>query len=126
MKEFIDFFLNNWILIVILGNLFAAISSIIAKIALSGSVSKPINPSVYAFYSGLGGSAVIFIALILNIWLDFLRIGSSEVVIGIISGVFLILGLWPFYLAMYRSEASRVMTLFVGSMPLFSFFKKTR
>src|SRR3989344_1515909 len=124
MKEFIDFFLNNWILIVILGNLFAAISSIIAKIALSGSVSKPINPSVYAFYSGLGGSAVIFIALILNIWLDFLRIGSSEVVIGIISGVFLILGLWPFYLAMYRSEASRVMTLFVGSMPLFTFMLK--
>src|SRR3989344_6879955 len=124
MKEFIDFFLNNWILIVILGNLFAAISSIIAKIALSGSVSKPINPTVYAFYSGLGGSAVIFIALIVNIWLDFLKIGFGEAIIGIISGIFLIFGLWPFYLAMYRSEASRVMTLFVGSMPLFTFLLK--
>ena len=71
MKEFIDFFLNNWILIVILGNFFAAISSIISKIAISGSVSKPINPTVYAFYSGLGGSVVFFAALIFNIWFDF-------------------------------------------------------
>ena len=124
MKEFIDFFFNNWILIVILGNLFAAISSIIAKVALSGSVSKPINPTVYAFYSGLGGAVVFIASLILNIWFNFLKIGFGEANTGIISGVFLILGLWPFYLAMYRSEASRVMTLFVGSMPIFTFFLK--
>ncbi|MBI2446596.1 MAG: DMT family transporter [Parcubacteria group bacterium] len=124
MKEFIDFFFKNWILIVILGNLFAAISSIISKIALSGSVSKPINPTVYAFYSGLGGSAVIFTALIFNIWFNFLKIGFEEAIIGVISGIFLIFGLWPFYLALYRSEASRVMTLFVGSMPIFTFMLK--
>lgn len=124
MKEFIDFFLKNWILIVILGNLFAAISSIIAKVALSGSVSKPINPTVYAFYSGLGGAVVFIASLILNIWFNFLKIGFGEAVIGIISGIFLIFGLWPFYLALYRSEASRVMTLFVGSMPLSTFLLK--
>src|SRR3989338_2353994 len=124
MKEFIDFFLKNWILIVILGNLFAAISSIIAKVALSGSISKPINPTVYAFYSGLGGLVVFFAALIFNIWLDFLKFSFGEAVLGIISGIFLIFGLWPFYLAMYRSEASRVMTLFVGSMPLSTFLLK--
>ena len=124
MKEFIDFFLNNWVLIVILGNLFAAVSSIISKIALSGSVSKPINPTVYAFYSGLGGSAVIFIALILNIWFNFLKISPGEAITGVLSGIFLIFGLWPFYLALYRSEASRVMTLFVGSMPIFTFLLK--
>ena len=124
MKEFINYLLNNWILIVILGNLFAAISSIISKIALSGSVSKPINPTVYAFYSGLGGLVVFFAALILNIWFNFLKIGFGEAVIGVISGIFLIFGLWPFYLALYRSEASRVMTLFVGSMPLFTFLLK--
>lgn len=124
MKEATDFFLNNWILIVILGNFFAAISSIISKIAVSGSVSKPINPTVYAFYSGLGGSTVFFAALILNIWLDFLKIGFGEVVTGLFSGLFLILGLWPFYSALYRSETSRVMTLFVGSMPLFTFLLK--
>lgn len=124
MKEFIDFFLKNWILIVILGNLFAAISSIISKVALSGSVSKPINPAIYAFYSGLGGLFVFFIALIFNIWFDFLKIGFGEAVIGVISGIFLILSLWPFYLAMYRSEVSRVMTLFVGSMPFFTFLIK--
>ncbi|MBI2635240.1 MAG: DMT family transporter [Parcubacteria group bacterium] len=124
MKEFIDFFLKNWVLIVILGNLFTAISSIVAKVALNGSVSKPINPTVYAFYSGLGGSVVIFFALILNVWFSFLKIGLGEVIIGIISGVFLIFGLWPFYLALYRSEASRVTTLFVGSMPIFTFFIK--
>ena len=124
MKEFIDFFLKNWILIVILGNLFAAISSIIAKVALSGSISKPINPTVYAFYSGLGGLVVFFAALIFNIWLDFLKFSFGEAVLGIISGIFLIFGLWPFYMAMYRSEASRVMTLFVGSMPLSTFLLK--
>jgi len=124
MKEFIDFFLKNWILIVILGNLFAAISSIVAKVALIGSVSKPINPTVYAFYSGLGGSVVFFTALIVNIWLNFLKFDFGEANIGIISGIFLIFGLWPFYLALYRSEASRVMTLFVGSMPLSTFLLK--
>lgn len=124
MKEFVNFFLGNWILIVILGNFFAAVSSIISKIALSGSVSKPINPTVYTFYSGLGGFAVFFAALILNIWFDFLKISFKESGIGIISGFFLISGLWPFYTALYRSEASRVMTLFVGAMPLFTFLIK--
>lgn len=124
MKEFVDFFLKNWILIVILGNLFTAISSIIAKVALGGSISKPINPTVYAFYSGLGGSIVFLASLILNIWFNFLKIGFTEAVLGIISGIFLIFGLWPFYLALYRSETSRVMTLFVGSMPLFTFLLK--
>lgn len=124
MKQFFIFLLNNWILIVILGNFFAAISSIISKIALSGSVSKPINPTVYTFYSGLGGFVVFFSALVLNIWFDFLKIGFEESIIGIISGIFLISGLWPFYTALYRSEASRVMTLFVGSMPLFTFIIK--
>ncbi len=124
MKEFIDFFLNNWILIVILGNLFAAVSSIISKIAISGSVSKPINPTVYAFYSGLGGLVVFFAALIFNIWFNFLKFSFGEAVLGVISGTFLIFGLWPFYLAFYRSEASRVTTLFVGSMPLFTFLLK--
>lgn len=124
MKEVADFFLNNWILIVILGNFFAAISGIISKIAVSGSVSKPINPTVYAFYSGLGGSVVFFVALILNIWFNFLKIGFGEAVTGLFSGLFLILGLWPFYLALYRSETSRVMTLFVGSMPLFTLLIK--
>lgn len=122
--KFADFFLNNWVLIVILGNLFVAVSSIISKIAISGSASKPIPPAVYAFYSGLGGIVVFFAALILNIWLDFLKIGFEEALIGIISGIFLIFGLWPFYLAMYRSEASRVTALFVGSMPLFTFLLK--
>lgn len=124
MKEFIDFFLKNWILIVILGNLFAAVSSIVAKVALSGSVSKPINPTVYAFYSGLGGSIVFFAALIVNIWFNFLSLDLNEAVVGVTSGVFLIFGLWPFYMALHRSEASRVMTLFVGSMPLFTFLLK--
>src|SRR3989338_6298923 len=124
MKEFIDFFLKNWILIVILGNLFAAISSIVAKVALSGSVSKSINPTVYAFYSGLGGLAVFFTALIFNIWFNFLKIGFLEVIIVVVSGIFLIFGLLPFYMALYRSEASRVITLFVGSMPVFTFILK--
>lgn len=124
MKEILNLFLNNWVLIVILGNFFAAISSVISKIALSGSVSKPINPTVYTFYSGLGGSVVFFPALIFSIWFSFLKIGFEEAVTGIISGVFLIFGLWPFYLALYRSETSRVMTLFVGSMPLFTLLIK--
>lgn len=124
MKEIVNLFLNNWVLIVILGNLFAAISSIIAKVALSGSVSKSINPTVYAFYSGLGGLVVFFTALISNIWLDFLKIGFTEAIFGVISGFFLIFGLWPFYSALRRNETSRVMTLFVGSMPLFTFILK--
>lgn len=120
MKEVADFFFSNWVLIVILGNFFAAISSIISKIALIGSVSKPINPTVYTFYSGLGGIAVFTISLVLNFWFGFIKTDLAGSIIGISSGMFLILGLWPFYLALYRSETSRVMTLFVGSMPLFT------
>lgn len=124
MKEFTEFFLNNWILIVILGNFLVAISSVISKIAISGSISKPINPTAYAFYSGLGGIFIFFAALLLNIWFNFLNFNYETGTIGIIAGIFLILGLWPFYMALYRSETSRVMTLFVGGLPLFTFIIK--
>lgn len=122
--EFTDFFLNNWILIVILGNFLVAVSSIISKIAVSGSISKPINPTAYAFYSGLGGIFIFSAALILNIRFNFLNFDYKTGIFGITSGIFLILGLWPFYMALYRSEASRVMTFFVGGLPIFTFLIK--
>lgn len=124
MKEFTDFFLNNWILIVILGNFLMAASSIVSKIAVSGSISKPINPTAYTFYSGLGGAVIFFVALILNIRFNFLNFNYETAVVGVIAGIFLILGLWPFYMALYRSEASRVMTLFVGGLPFFTLLIK--
>lgn len=124
MKEFSDFFLNHWVLIVISGNFLVAASGIISKVVISGSVSKPVNPAVYTFYSGLGGVVIFFTFLILNIKFHFLNFSYGISALGVISGIFLISGLWPFYKSLSLSEASRVMTLFVGSLPSFTFLIK--
>lgn len=111
MKEFNDFFFNNWILIVILGNFLTTASSIFSKIAVSDSVSKPVNPTAYTFYSGLGGAVVFVVALILNIRLNFLILNYETGIVGIITGIFLILGLCPFYVALRHNEILRILTL---------------
>ena len=60
MKEFTDFFFRNWILIVVIGNFLGALSNIVSKIIVSGSVSqKPIQPTPLTFYSGFFGIAVL-------------------------------------------------------------------
>lgn len=124
MKEFTDFFLKNWILIVILGNFLVAVSSIISKIVVSGSVGKPIQPTPYAFYSGIGGIIVFLPALLLNIRFNFLSMDLKAALFGLSAGIILVLSLWPFYFVLKRNETSRVMTLFVGAVPIFTFLLK--
>lgn len=125
MIKFIDFFLRNWILVVIFGNFLGALSSVVSKIIVSGSIArKPIQPTPYAFYSGLFGIIVFLPALILNIWFGFVNLGLLAAATGLVGGLFLILSLWPFYHVLARHEVSRVMTIFVGAVPFSTFLLK--
>ena len=124
MNEFINFLSKNWILVVIFGNFLVAASNIISKVIISGSISKPLDPAPYTFWSGFSGLITFFILLIINIWLGFLQFGLGAIGFGIFSGLVLILSLWMFYVALSRNEASRVLTLYVGGVPFFTFLIK--
>ncbi len=124
MKELIDFFLRNWVLIVILWNLLVAASNVISKIVLSGSISKPLKPTPYAFYTGIGSIIFFIPALIFNFWFNFLNFGFWNIALGLTAGIFFIFGLWLLYFVLERNEASRVMTVFVGTIPLSTFIIK--
>ncbi len=125
MKEFIYLFSRNWILIAIFGNFLIALSNIISKVIVSGSVSKkPIQPIPYTFYSGFFGIFVFLPALVLNIWFNFVNLNLFSAGIGLFGGMLIILSLWPFYRVLTSNETSRVMTLFVGAVPFFTFVFK--
>jgi drug/metabolite transporter (DMT)-like permease len=122
MTEFTNFFLKNWILIVILGHFLGALSSVLSKIIVSGSANRnPIEPAPYAFYSGFFGIVFFLPALILNIWLDFVSLSLLAAYIGIIAGTIWILSLRPLYHVLTRHEASRVITIYAAALSLFTF-----
>lgn len=125
MIEITDFFLKNWVLMVILGNFLIALSIVFSKIIVSGSVSKKsIHPTPYAFYTGFFGILFFLPALVLNIWLKFVNFNLLPAYIGMASGVFMILSLWLLYYALSYSEVSRIMTIYVAAMPSFTFLLK--
>ena len=119
-----DFVLNNWMLIVILGNFLVAISNVVSKVILSGSVAKPLPPASYAFITGVWGLAVFPFAIVINIWTGFLRFNLWEGSFGVLAGMFFVLSLWLFYSVLEKGEASRVLTVLVGAIPLFTFLLK--
>ena len=124
MQTAFDFILRNWILIVILGNFLVAASNVVSKVILSGSVAKPIPPASYAFITGVWGLAVFPFAIVINIWTGFLRFDLWEGSFGVLAGMFFVLSLWLFYSVLEKGEASRVLTVLVGAIPLFTFLLK--
>lgn len=122
MIEFTNFFLKNWILIVIFGHFLGALSNVMSKIVVSGSSErKPLEPVSYAFYSGFFGIIFFLPAMILNIWLDFVSLDPQSAYVGLIAGMIWILSLKPLYHVLTRREASRVMTIHVSTVPLVTF-----
>lgn len=117
-----EFFTKYWIIFAIAGYFLIALSSVISKIMVSGSISKPFNPAVYAFYSGSIGPIIFLFLMIPNAWLGFLKTGIPETSSGIAAGALIILGLWPFFKALSKNETSRVMCVYVGSVPIFTLF----
>ncbi len=120
MKEYADFFVRNWVLIVVLGNFLLAVSNIGSKIILSGSVAKPLRPTLYTFVTAATGFIFFIPAAVFNFWFHFIVADFSHMLGGILSGLFFVAGLGLFYFVLSRNETSRVMTVIVGAVPLFT------
>ena len=102
-----------WIFIVILGYLFSAISTLIDKYLLTGSIP---NPKVYSFYIGILG-----ILVLLFFPLGFFVPNFSQILLSFLAGGIFIFSLFWFGKALSLFEASRVVPVIGGLNPLFVF-----
>ena len=102
----------NWLLVSFVAQFILGSSGIFDKLLLQ---KKEINPYAYTFWLGILGFFSLF----------FLPFGFSSISLGvglvaILAGFLFIIGLFFLYLALYRSEASRVIPLIGGISPLFT------
>ncbi len=103
-----------WLMVAICSYILLAVTSLIDKILLSGSLS---DAKLYAFYVGILSSAA-FLLLFFNIWA-----GPSAMVIalGIASGAAQIYGSYFYLSALRRMEASRAVPIIGSLVPIFAF-----
>ena len=103
-----------WFLIIILAYFFLAIASLVDRYLLAGPLS---NPGAYTFFVGLlGGLSLIFTPF------GFYVPDLSQIALSLLAGAVWILALFLFYLAISKSEVSRVAPAIGGFLPLFTFF----
>lgn len=97
----------NWIVVAIIGHLANGASFMIDKALLSTAFKRS------ATYAGLVGilSAAVIVAVP---WVDAWPRGNV-LLIGLLSGITFVFGLWAFFAALSRAEASRVVPI-VGSL----------
>jgi len=104
----------SWILITIFAYFLNAIVLIADKHLVSNTVLRPI---AYTFYSGI--FQIAFLALIPIFGFAFPEI--RYLAVGIFNGALFILALLVFYKAIQLSEASRVIPIVGGAIPIFTF-----
>ena len=104
-----------WLIVAICSYVFLAVTSLIDKILLSGSLS---NPKLYAFYVGILSSAA-FLLLPFGIWAN---PGWRLLLIGAAAGAAQIYGSYFYLAALQRLEASRAVPIIGSLVPLFGFF----
>ena len=102
-----------WLVIVTIGYLLNAISSLINKILLNKDIP---NPVVYTFYITLLGLVVFLLAPFGFGW-----IGFELFVVSIISGALFTYALLTMFMALARDDVSRVTPLIGGLQPIFVF-----
>jgi drug/metabolite transporter (DMT)-like permease len=102
-----------WILVITIGYLLNAISSLVNKILLNKAIP---NPVVYTFYTTLLGLAVFLLAPFGFGW-----IGLELFIISIISGALFTYALLTMFMALARDDVSRVTPLIGGLQPIFVF-----
>jgi len=104
----------SWILITIFAHFLNAVVLIADKHLVSNTVLRPI---AYTFYSGI--FQIAFLALIPIFGFAFPEI--RYLAVGIFNGALFILALLVFYKAIRLSEASRVIPIVGGAIPIFTF-----
>ena len=103
----------NWLIIVITGHLLNSVSFLVDKFLLAKKITSPF---VYAFFIGaLGALAVVLLPF------GFVLPGFSELARALGAGATFVLALVFFFAALKRNEASRVVPLTGGFVPLFTF-----
>lgn len=104
-----------WLIVAIGSYILLAITSLIDKILLSGQLS---NPKIYAFYVGILSSAA-FLLLPFGFWSN---PPMGIFLIGMAAGASQIYGSYFYLAALGRMEASRVVPVIGGLVPMFGFF----
>jgi len=102
-----------WLVSALAAYLILAIVFLVDKYLLSKSIP---DPKIYSFYVGLLGGLVLLLAF----FVDFYIPDPFVLFLALFSGVIFIFGLFWFYKALRRFEASRVVPAVGGLTPLFS------
>lgn len=97
----------TWILVSIISYFFGAVAALLDKVLLSGRIS---HPSVYAFFVSLFSLFALFF-----IPFGFQWYGNLATLVFLISGILFLYGLLALYVAVQKSEVSRVAPL-VGTI----------
>jgi len=100
-----------WLFFIILAYFLLALASLIDRYLLAGPLPKP---KVYAFFVNILG----FLALLLLPFLPFPDL--NQVLLSLLAGAVWTLAVFVLYLAIFKSEVSRVMPAIGALLPIFS------
>lgn len=103
----------NWLIIVLAGHLLNAIAFLMDKFLLAKKIPSPF---VYAFFIGILG----ILALVL-LPFGFSVPSTTEIIRALLAGLTFVLALIFFFAGLKENEASRVVPLTGGLVPLFTF-----
>jgi len=104
----------NWLLIAISAYLILAIVFLVDKYLLVGPIP---NPKVYTFYIGTLGILVLILAPFVGFYIPEL----SQIILSLLAGALFIYGIFWLNYALRLFEASRVIPMIGGILPIFSF-----
>ena len=104
----------NWLLVAISAYLILAIVFLVDKYLLVGPIP---NPKVYTFYIGTLGILVLILAPFVGFYIPEL----SQIILSLLAGALFIYGIFWLNYALRLFEASRVIPMIGGILPIFSF-----
>lgn len=105
----------SYVLIALIAYFVVAVEIVIDKFLLSSK--RVSHPAIYAFYSGVMTAFVLFLIPLPK----FHMIGSFDILIRIIAGIFFTYGILLLFYAFNKSEASRVMPVVGAIIPIVTF-----
>ncbi|MBI2411149.1 MAG: EamA family transporter [Candidatus Kerfeldbacteria bacterium] len=102
----------NWIIAVLIGHFFNAISFVLDKIVLTKSIK---DPYAFTFHVGLLGLiSLVFIPF------GFELPSNTQLALNLCTGIFFALSLLTFFLALASGETSRVVPFIGAAIPIFT------